>query len=582
MKRCGCAVLAAVVLSSAVYFSVDNTPTNWQVVDPYVLARPNQDKWESLWGDVAPEEELLRRNLNTGGAGGYTPPPSPGVVTPEEVAEAIGEALESLPADLSLGGNTDAVTSALSQALSVLVAGADPAQLTSTLTDPAAMNKVLENGGGGSVTAFLNSGKRVTEAVEALSNLINVMFGRRRLLVDVASLTQSQLNEAISNMGTTDPDIYYLYAALLGSAGAPSSVVRLYELKGASVTKLLETGRESRRRLLETAGDFDHATLVMYTGTNVNDTEVRSSGDTVEAPGDLVFAFPDSFSASEVTSMLEALLGVGVEDSVSSYASSSARSKMVKKKILAAMTEIGFTGASSTYSEADSDVSTSGEVNSGVYYPSAEFARGFAREVARDAPVSSLDLIRVQAVVFWRVDDEDSYHYSVIWTVQLEENRCFLCDRRDQSSSETESESGSEFKSSEVSSSQTNFRDSSRYLCSRGGDYTYGGYTYEMAMSQFTTTMPCNTCGQFVLTCPNNAEQWAAYSSEQAVLATFTGSAAVEQSKELGGEAIVDPFDVPQKKVFYQENGAPATDEQFEKAKVLVDGTTIVIPLKSD
>jgi len=119
-------------------------------------------------------------------------------------------------------------------------------------------------------------------------------------------------------------------------------------------------------------------------------------------------------------------------------------------------------------------------------------------------------------------------------------------------------------------------------MCPRNADLSFDDVEYLVSLGQYLFAWPCGTCGWTTSTCPDHKKQWDAYASEQHVLWTFTGSSAVEASKNLGGRTLVNPFKVPNKKVFYQENGREARDgDKLKKIVRMVDGVKIIIPLKN-
>lgn len=379
------------------------------------------------------------------------------------------------------------------------------------------------------------------------------------------------------NIGNVNANIYLLFASIV--AGDPDftpAVVRFYELRASSAKLLLDTGNK-----------FASAVVIGITDLTADG---RSSSEEVIPPGDLIGLLPEGrLTESQVTSLLEGLQRVSMSDDLD-YRKDRKRERKVVRDVKGLLAEQGLDDGSGT--EEGASAVDNGEVNSAVYYPSEQFQQKWANEVMRAAGghgfsrrlLDESGRVTVTAVVFYRSTTADGGSVafaSVAYTVRLAEGRCFLCDRRDVFSSETDSEKHSELKSTSVaSSSQTNFRDSARYNCPRDRTFRYGGYAYQVALFQGLFTQGCSTCGNFVPTCANHASASEAYASEQAVLATFTGSEKVEKSKHLGGKKLVDPYDVPNKKVFYEENGAPASSEQFDTKTVRVGDTVIKIPTK--
>jgi len=218
----------------------------------------------------------------------------------------------------------------------------------------------------------------------------------------------------------------------------------------------------------------------------------------------------------------------------------------------------------------------------GVYYPSEEFQTAYAGGVAEVVNTDERD-ITVSAVLV--IDDpmiEDSLY--VIHTVNLQPGRCFLCQGNDPTSSETDSQSSSP---STKSSSESSVQDllnpavnDELYDCTLTGNVLFAGYNYGIEVTQIDIAMPCDRCGQFIDTCPEHASQLAVYEENIAVIDTFVGSEHVEASKSAGGDALIGDLEVPNRKVFYQNNGRRAFSSDFKNKTFWVGSTEIVLPIK--
>lgn len=394
-------------------------------------------------------------------------------------------------------------------------------------------------------------------------------IGNRHLLFD-STKDEDILSQALSDFGTSNKDIYLLYAAFYASGSVVNTnIVRFFILKSNAVALLEETGST-----LTTAINADEA---QYNETDIE----RSAGEEKEAPGDLIYSLPDTIDESEYTDLLVGLQTVALYDDVKYRGwSSSKRRRAVEKDVLELVANLGFpavpTGGRSLL---QSDVSTDGTINSGIYYPDRSFRRGYAKKAARVAPLD-VDDITVSLVVFARLPTAQDFALVTFYTARLQKKRCFLCDRRDVHSSETDSDKHSKStKLSEESSSQQNFRDSARFICPRTDEFRFRAYDYAISLSQQSFTMACKECGWFVETCPNHQRQKAKYEEQEHVKWTFTGTKEVEASKTLGGKKVVDPYDVPNKKVYYEKNGAHAPKDEFKKKVVKIYGARIIIPL---
>jgi hypothetical protein len=218
------------------------------------------------------------------------------------------------------------------------------------------------------------------------------------------------------------------------------------------------------------------------------------------------------------------------------------------------------------------------QMSSGVYLPSRTFQEDYGKAVAKVASVRKED-VTVTAVAVYRQEGVQGVEIAVFYTLRLGEGRCFLCDKRDLESSETESEEDSQSRRSEVSSSQKNFPDKDRYQCPLTGTVRFGCVDLSISLSQFVVTQGCSQCAQWVPQCPNHKKHWDARSSEERVKWTFVGSSAVEESKTRSGKQLVNPFNVPNKKVFFQQYNRAASDSEFEHMTAMVAGTRIVIPV---
>jgi len=218
----------------------------------------------------------------------------------------------------------------------------------------------------------------------------------------------------------------------------------------------------------------------------------------------------------------------------------------------------------------------------GIYYPSEEFRSAYRGKVAEVVNTDESD-ITVSAVLVIDVPRISDNLY-VVHTVNLQEGRCFLCDDRDPTSSETDSQSSSPSTKSSSESSVVDFLDpeinDQLYDCSRTGSVVFEGYTYGVRVTQIDIAMPCEKCGQFLDTCPQHPTQLAAYEENLAVRSTFVGTAIVEASKSRGGEVIFNKFDVPNRKVFFEDEGRRAFSTEFEIETVRFGVTDVILPVK--
>ena len=406
---------------------------------------------------------------------------------------------------------------------------------------------------------FLSDDDRVKSTLVQLDNVMDGLFAGQEL----GNIGITETQKGLLDLQNTDADVAYLIAAILAAEdGMNPNLVRFYEMKASSTAGILDASPSGG---------------VMSTAI-VDDTIDADDFKKTGGPGDMIYCFKNALTESEYTSLLTGLQDIALEDDLrySSFASSK-RKRAIESDVMSLVKDLGF-GKEAT------DV-----YDNCIYYPSSDFQRKYAEGVAEAGSLHSSD-VTVSLVA--ALDTEDggrrrllkghAVDTAVFFTARLQKGRCFLCDRRDQSSSETDSSEGSDFKSSSaVSSSQQNFRDSNRYSCPKNSGVKINKETYPITLGQFLFTFPCDTCGWTVSTCPDHKRQWGQYASEQHVLWTFTGSEAVEASKLLGGRTLVNPYKVPNKKVFYQENGRPAKMDQFKKFTATVDGAKIVIPIKS-
>jgi hypothetical protein len=419
--------------------------------------------------------------------------------------------------------------------------------------------------------AFLSDEGKIERIVVLLQKIIDKIVAllnlrHRHLLQDV---TDDVVNRALNDLGTAEPDIYLLYGAMLAASGANIGVVRMYLLKANSAQLLLDSGSTV-------------TSVIQIDEEQNNETDIERSAKEEQAPpGELIYSLPDDLNESQVTDLYAGLQSISLNDDIKySSWSSSRRRRAIEKDVLALVATMGLPAVPNGRKILQSDVSTDGTINSGIYYPDSTFRKDYAKKLARTAPLD-VDDVTISLVTFVRLPSQPGFASSTAYTARLQNNRCFLCDRRNPYSSETDSEKHSKStKLSEESSSQKNFRDSARFACQRNGLYRFGGYDYSIAFSQFAMTMSCKTCGWFVTTCPKHERQKAKYEEEAHIKWTFTGTKEVEASKKLGGKKVVDPYDVPNKKVYYQKHGAPAPKDEFEKKVVKIDGAKIIIPIK--
>ena len=408
-----------------------------------------------------------------------------------------------------------------------------------------------------SMQMFLSDDDRVKSTLVQLDNVMDGLFAGQ----DLGNIGITETQKGLLDLQNTDADVAYLIAAILAAEdGMNPNLVRFYEMKGSSTAGVLDS--------MPSGGVMSTAIV----DDNIDPSRFAKTG----GPGEEIYCFKHKLTESEYTSILTGLQDIALEDDLKySSFTSSKRKRAIESDVKSLVKDLGFPG----------DGKDIGKIyDNCIYYASSNFQRKYAEGVAEAGSLHSSD-VTVSLVALLETKGgkkKDNPETAVFFTAHLQKGRCFLCDRRDQSSSETDSSEGSDFKSSSaVSSSQQNFRDSARYSCPKNSGRKVNNEKYPVTLGQFLFTFPCDTCGWTVSTCPEHKRQWDAYASEQHVLWTFTGSEAVEASKHLGGTTLVNPYKVPNKKVFYQENGRPATSDQFKKFTATVDGAKIVIPIKS-
>ena len=368
------------------------------------------------------------------------------------------------------------------------------------------------------------------------------------------------------NLGNVDPEVYRLLAGVMsGCHHFTVEVVRLYEMKANSIYNLHATRNKGAAANMGSATSF----------AKPPGKSTCKDDEKPEEPGTLIATLPEKgLSPSEVSSLFTALQNVSIADDVThKYNTGKKRDAAIARGVEMYLEDLKIDSKSK-----GKELNGKGQMNNGVYLPSKSFQKTYAKAVAKIAAARSED-VTVTAVAVYRQEGIQGVEVTVFYTLRLAEGRCFLCDRRDLESSETDSESGSQSRSSEVSSSQKNFRDSKRYECPRAGTVRFGCFDLSISLSQFVVAQGCAKCGQYVPQCPNHQKLWDALSSEEHVKWTFDGSSMVEESKRKEGKHLVNPYSVPNKKVFFQQHSRAASEGEFEHKTQMVAGTRIVIPV---
>mmetsp|Transcript_18707 Transcript_18707/g.44703 ORF Transcript_18707/g.44703 Transcript_18707/m.44703 type:complete len:541 (-) Transcript_18707:23-1645(-) len=319
-------------------------------------------------------------------------------------------------------------------------------------------------------------------------------------------------------------------------------------------------------------------------GSRANADDGRRRLLDVTEPGKLLFDLSEaSLSRDTITAILLELQRIASRDK-------SEFSKLNETEREAAVTEaigemlVNKSVINSTEPANVTDPVVDGNFTVGIYYPSEGFRLAYSKKLASAVPT---DQDRVLVSSLFVVDNptinDDIYVMSI---VELQEGRCYICDKRNQESSETDSES-----SSPVSSNARNSEESSEQLdflanpevCQVTGSVLFGGFSYEIFFTQAGVDMPCDTCGQFLPTCPNHNDQLEAFNDDLAILRSFVGDNAVETSKTLGGdnaERLISRFSVPNKKVHYEKFGRPATSADYGTRIFTVEEAEVKIPIR--
>jgi len=373
--------------------------------------------------------------------------------------------------------------------------------------------------------------------------------------------------------GSNRGEIYYTYASLavlstqVASPDITSQVINARYTVLRTVLSGLNEGVSAApsRRLRRSSSSFQRRLL-----------EITS------APGTLIYDLSEkTLEAQAVITILNRLQEISKRDEEEFRSlDSTEREEAVTDAIGEMLFNLSY--INSTETARISNPIVNGSFAVGVYYPSEEFQTAYAGGVAEVVNTDERD-ITVSAVLV--IDDpmiEDSLY--VIHTVNLQPGRCFLCQGNDPTSSETDSQSSSP---STKSSSESSVQDllnpavnDELYDCTLTGNVLFAGYNYGIEVTQIDIAMPCDRCGQFIDTCPEHASQLAVYEENIAVIDTFVGSEHVEASKSAGGDALIGDLEVPNRKVFYQNNGRRAFSSDFKNKTFWVGSTEIVLPIK--